>query len=213
MEGLYHQSQKLGLEIRELLPLIDRNVGADAAGVEQTVLAKLEEITSNIQRLDILVNKELPVRRREARLKVDQLKQDRLMLQNAIHSLQHRRYQREQEAAAREELLTQTFQPNNRETTLFIDHSLQHHTSLGNFNHSLDQIWENGYAILEGLRSQKSTLKTAHRRLLDVTNMLSLSNTVMRMIERRSTKDKFLFYGLAILTCVVIVSSFWYFGN
>ena len=36
---------------------------------------------SNIQRLDILVNKELPVRRREARLKVDQLKQDRLMLQ------------------------------------------------------------------------------------------------------------------------------------
>jgi len=213
MEGLYHQSQKLGLEIRELLPLIDKNVGPDAVAVEQTVLGKLEEITSNIQRLDILVNKELPIRRREARLKVDQLKQDRLMLQNAIHSLQHRRYQREQEAAAREELLTQTFQPNNRETTLYIDHSLQHHTSLTNVGRSLDEVWENGYAILEGLRSQKSTLKNAHRRLLDVTNMLSLSNTVMRMIERRSTKDKYLFYGLAILTCVVIVSSFWYFGN
>jgi len=213
MEGLYHQSQKLGLEIRELLPLVGKSVGTDAVAIEQTVLGKLEEITSNIQRLDILVNKELPIRRREARLKVDQLKQDRLMLQNAIHSLQHQRYQREQEAAAREELLTQTFQPNNRETTLYIDHSLQHHTSLTSVGRSLDDIWENGYAVLEGLRSQKTTLKNAHRRLLDVTNMLSFSNTVMRMIERRSTKDKYLFYGLAILTCVVIVSSFWYFGN
>lgn len=45
MEGLYHQSQKLGLEIRELLPLIDKNVGPDAVAVEQTVLGKLEEIT------------------------------------------------------------------------------------------------------------------------------------------------------------------------
>lgn len=42
---------------------------------------------SNIQRLDILVNKELPVRRREARLKVDQLKQDRIMLQVLLLSI------------------------------------------------------------------------------------------------------------------------------
>jgi len=213
MEALYHQSQKLGLEIRELLPAIDRNVGHDAVAIEQSVFGKLEEITSNIQRLDILVNKELPVRRREARLKVDQLKQDRLMLQNAIHSLQHRRYQKEQEAAAREELLTQTFQPNNRETALYIDHSLQHHSSLTSVGRSLDEIWENGYAVLDNLRSQKSSLKNAHRRLLDVTNMLSLSNTLMRVIERRTTKDRFLFYGLVGITAVVIVASFWYFGS
>lgn len=106
MEVLYHQSQKLVLDIQGLLPHIERNVGKDAASIEQTIHGKLEEITrycvkslinyrsrshsinslhSNIQRLDILVNKELPVRRREARFKVDQLKQDRLMLQVCIY--------------------------------------------------------------------------------------------------------------------------------
>lgn len=108
MEVLYHQSQKLVLDIQGLLPHIERNVGKDAASIEQTIHAKLEEITrywckmlinnegrshskiflySNIQRLDILVNKELPVRRREARFKVDQLKQDRLMLQVCIYNM------------------------------------------------------------------------------------------------------------------------------
>lgn len=120
---------------------------------------------------------------------------------------------REQEEAAREELLTQTFQPNNRETSLYIDHSLQHHTALNGIHRSLDDIWETGTAVLDGLRTQKSVFKKAHRRLLDVTSMLSLSNTVMRMIERRSTQDKYLFYGLAIITCIFILVAFWYFRH
>lgn len=127
--------------------------------------------------------------------------------------LQHKRMQREQEAAAREELLNQTFQPNNRETALYIDHSLQHHTALNGIHRSLDDIWETGNAVLDGLRTQRSVLKKAHRRLLDVTSMLSLSNSVMRLIERRSTQDKFIFYGLAILTCVIMLAAFWYFRN
>ena len=125
--------------------------------------------------------------------------------------LQQKRLQREQEAAAREELLSQTFQPNNRETALYIDHSLQHHTALNGIHRSLDDIWETGTAVLDGLRSQRGVLKKAHRRLLDVTSMMSLSNSVMRLIERRSAQDKFIFYGLAILTMLVILFSFWYF--
>ena len=121
--------------------------------------------------------------------------------------------QREKEAAAREELLNQNFQPNNRETALYIDHSLQHHTALNGVNRSLDDMWETGNAVLDGLRSQKNVLKKAHRRLLDVTNMMSLSNSVMRLIERRSTQDKFILYGLAILTCVIILTGFWYFRH
>ncbi len=94
-----------------------------------------------------------------------------------------------------------------------MDHSLQHHTALNGIHRSLDDIWETGNAVLDGLRSQRSVLKKAHRRLLDVTSMLSLSNSVMRLIERRSTQDKFIFYGLAILTCLVILTSFWYFRH
>lgn len=121
--------------------------------------------------------------------------------------------QREQEEAAREELLSQTFQPNNRETSLFIDHSLQHHTALNGIHRSLDDIWETGTAVLDGLRTQRGVFKKAHRRLLDLTSMLSLSNSVMRMIERRSTQDKYLFYLLVIITCFLILAAFWYFRD
>nr|CAG4650575.1 EOG090X0GIP [Sida crystallina] len=213
MESLYHTSQKILVDIQLILPHVERSSGKEAIEIDQNIREKLEEITSNIQRLDILVNKELPVRRREARLKVDQLKQDRLLLQNAIYDLQRKRVQREQEAQAREELLSQTFRPNNRETTLNIDHSLEHHTALNRIHRSLDDVFDTGSAVLDGLRSQRNVLKKAHRRLLDVTNMMNLSNTVMRMIERRSSQDKFIFYACAIVTCLVIMWAFWYFRH
>ena len=127
--------------------------------------------------------------------------------------MRNKRIQREQEEAAREELLTQTFRPNNRETSLFIDHSLQHHTSLNGIHRSIDDIWETGTAVLDNMRSQRGVFKKAHRRLLDMTSMLSLSNSVMKMIERRSTQDKYLFYVLAMVTVVLILAAFWYFRD
>lgn len=41
-----------------------------------------------------------------------------------------------------------------------------------------------------------------HKKMLDVANMLGLSNTVMRLIERRATQDKFIMIGGMLLTCV-----------
>ena len=133
--------------------------------------------------------------------------------QNAIQDLQRRRMRREEEAKAREELLTQTFQPNHRETTLNIDHSLEYHTSLNQIHRHFDDIFDTGAAVLDGLRSQRGVLKKAHRRLLDVTNMMNLSNTVMKMIERRSSQDKYIFYACAIITCIIICWAFWYFRH
>lgn len=64
----------------------------------------------------------------------------------------------------------------------------------------MDEILGAGTSILQGLRDQGSNLKTAHKRVLDLANTLGLSNTVMRMIERRSTQDKYiLFAGMVIV--------------
>lgn len=40
--------------------------------------------------------------------------------------------------------------------------------------------------------------------MLDVANMLGLSNTVMRLIEKRATQDKFIMMGGMLITCVVM---------
>lgn len=44
-----------------------------------------------------------------------------------------------------------------------------------------------------------------HKKMLDVANMLGLSNTVMRLIEKRATQDKFIMIGGMLVTCIVML--------
>lgn len=51
-----------------------------------------------------------------------------------------------------------------------------------------------------------------HKKMLDVANMLGLSNTVMRLIERRATQDKFIMIGGMLLTCIFMFLVIRYLG-
>lgn len=51
-----------------------------------------------------------------------------------------------------------------------------------------------------------------HKKMLDVANMLGLSNTVMRLIERRATQDKLIMIGGMLLTCIFMFLVIRYLG-
>lgn len=55
-------------------------------------------------------------------------------------------------------------------------------------------------------------MQGTHKKMLDVANMLGLSNTVMRLIERRATQDKFIMIGGMLLTCVFMFLVIRYLG-
>lgn len=61
-----------------------------------------------------------------------------------------------------------------------------------------------GTSTLESLRNQKSVIKSTHRKILDAGNRLGISQSVMRMISRKSTQDRFIFYGGVIAVIFVI---------
>lgn len=42
------------------------------------------------------------------------------------------------------------------------------------------------------------------KKILDIANMLGLSNTVMRLIEKRAFQDKYFMIGGMLLTCVIM---------
>ena len=67
----------------------------DAHIVENEVQARIDQIVSNCERLEILMNKEPPTRRANAKLRVDQLKYDCQHLQAAMRNLQHKRSHRD----------------------------------------------------------------------------------------------------------------------
>jgi Golgi SNAP receptor complex protein 2 len=75
---------------------------------------------------------------------------------------------------------------------------------LQNANHGIDDMLQSGVGILENLRDQRATVKGAHRRLYDIANTLGLSNTTMRLIERRAYQDKFILIGGMFFTLIVI---------
>lgn len=71
-------------------------------------------------------------------------------------------------------------------------------------NRNVDELLGVGASILQGIRDQGNTLKGAHKRVLNLVNTLGLSNTVMRMIERRSTQDKYILIAgmVIVLLCL-----------
>ena len=118
--------------------------------------------------------------------------------------IQCNRYQKEEEDRERELLMARHFAPNEVDTSIMIDAALQQNQRMHNANRNVDEILYTGNNILSNLRDQRGTLKGVQRKMLDLLNTLGLSNTVLRLIERRSHQDKFILFGGMILTCIIM---------
>ena len=130
------------------------------------------------------------------------------MTKHIFQSLVSKAAMRDQEARNREMLLNTRFTTNEAsresETSIMIDRALEHQTKLQNTNRYMDDLLGQGSSILENLREQRGSLKGAQRKMLDVLNTLGMSNTVIRLIEKRAEGDKRIHIGGMILTCFMM---------
>lgn len=69
-------------------------------------------------------------------------------------------------------------------------------------NATLDEYLERGRAVLGDLGQQKEILKGTQRRLYSVANTLGISGDTIRMVERRSKQDKWMFWAGVVVFCV-----------
>ena len=106
----------------------------------------------------------------------------------------------------REKLLSMKFRTNSQsnDTKIALEYALEHHNSLQNADQNLGQMLYTGSATLDQLKNQRGSLKGVRKQMLDISNTLGLSSTVMRMIDKRGTQDKWIVYGEMILTCIVL---------
>lgn len=107
--------------------------------------------------------------------------------------------------------MSKVFTPNGADTTILIDASLQHNQRVQASISNLDELIHAGSNILSNLKEQGGFLKSFQKKILDISNMLGLSNTVMRMIERRSSQDKIILFGGMIATCFIMLLLYVYF--
>ena len=83
-------------------------------------------------------------------------------------------------------------------------------SSLINCHREIDDMLSSGSETMSSLRKQRETLKSARTRILDLTNTLGMSQTIMRLIEKRSSKDRILLFGgMALFTLFMILVWFY----
>jgi len=225
LESLYHETNRQLGEVQGRMGELDRMTFQAAEGstgiaertgaLQKEISVRIEQIIRNSERLDVLVQKEPAAgnRRLNAKVKVDQLKSDVRHVQSSFQSLKARQWQREREMRDRDQLLKMRFTTNeaaakanatDSSTSVLIDRAIEHNDRLTRSNRAVDDLLGQGSVMLESLRNQRETIKGFRRKMIDVANVLGMSGTVMRLIERRQEGDKWVLYGGMIITCIIM---------
>ena len=93
--------------------------------------------------------------------------------------------------------------------SVVVDGLVRERASIAASAHMVEEFTGLAGNILESLRGQRSVLKGAQRKVLDVSATLGLSSSLMRVISRRTTADKILVYGGAALVLVILALVYW----
>jgi Golgi SNAP receptor complex protein 2 len=211
METLFAETHRTLEEVGGYFIQLEKSLGhPDGVQIENTIGRKLDGLNGNFDRLEIYIMKEHPSKRQAPRLRLNQMKYDAQHLMASLRSFKQKRAARERENTEREDLLNRRFTTNSA-TSINIDYSIQHNSSLHNANRGVDDILNQGYSMLGNLQDQRNMLKRTRKRMLDFLNTLGLSNTVMQLIEKRAYQDKFVLMGGMMVTLTIMFFIYMYF--
>ncbi len=92
-----------------------------------------------------------------------------------------------------------------------MEHYSREAESLRRSGEHVDEMQEIGNAVLRSFAEQRDRLKNAQRRVFDITSLLGVSNSVLKLIERRHSGDKALVYGGMVVVTILIALMYWWF--
>ncbi|CAD5229235.1 unnamed protein product [Bursaphelenchus okinawaensis] len=173
---------------------------SEAQPMFQEIHGQLQQLHDMCARLERQVSKEPPERRRQLKIKVDQLKYDNRALESSFNAIQMRLANKWRHAHERNELLTQRFRPN--ETALnFEDQELLLNDRMQGAHRGVDDLISNAEGVLASLKNQHFNLKRVRGAVHSIGQTLGLSNTTLGLIERRVSEDMTIF----IIGCICVL--------
>ncbi|KAH9784600.1 Membrin-11 [Citrus sinensis] len=140
-------------------------------------------------------------------IKVEQVAEEAESLKESLDKYFLRNQRRINEARERAELLGRANGESSHILRIF-DEEAQAMQSVRNSSRMLQESFATGTAILAKYAEQREHLKKAQRKALDVLNTVGLSNSVLRLIERRNRVDTWIKY-VGMVSTVVILYFFW----
>jgi golgi SNAP receptor complex member 2 len=163
----------------------------------------LDELERQLDIMDNLVTRETPAQREVWKRKILELREDARSIRRQGEHYDRMVHANVRQQRERDELLTR-----RRRRGAGGEHDMN---NLAEEAQSLDQsqimvgeLLASGQTSLSGLVEQRQRLRGVKRVVLDIGNKLGLSNSTMRIIERRDITDAYLVFGGMIVTCIVI---------
>ncbi|XP_052176451.1 membrin-11-like [Diospyros lotus] len=215
LSEVYQSSKRLLLRTRDALERLERlefssssGAGVDSPELSFAVKRDITQIQSLCAEMDRLWRSVPAKSQRDLwKRKVEQVTEETDSLRESLDKYFLRHQRRTQEANERAELLGRA----NGESSLVLkifDDEAQAMQSARNSSKMLEESYATGVAILAQYGGQRERLKRAQRKALDVLNTVGLSNSVLRLIEKRHRVDKWIKYAGMVLTVVVLIA-FW----
>jgi len=211
---LYTITQRLVNETENSLLLkLDGSQGNEKefSNVRSRIESNLGKINDNIQTLEIQASKVPAQRRRTEKQRIEQIKFTIQSINTSLRSAERRHTSNLERARDRENLLNKRYTANSEQTEVSIGiqaMEAKHHSKLQQSHNDIDNIIAQGQQVYDNLVQDSQMFKRAKTKMLNVANTLGMSNTVMRLIEKRTTQDKFLLYGL-MFGSALIMYAFW----
>ena len=209
-QAIYSRARKLAVALEwQLTQLEDAPPPAAASPAADELTQTLNQLLQEAAALDRAVAEGDgdPARREVWRKRAAALSADALAQRRAVERLLHTSFAARRELRERGLLLGGAAQ---RAEGAAVGSFLQERAALMGSHAALDGVAAAAAGVLGALREQRGTLKGAHKRVLDIASSLGVSNSLARIIERRSAGDRILVYGgsaLILLLCGLLF--FW----
>ncbi|KAM3736788.1 hypothetical protein ACB098_09G007200 [Castanea mollissima] len=210
LSEIYQNAKKLQLRTRDALERLERleysssgNLESQTPELSASIKRDLTQIHSLCVEMDRLC-RSLPSKSHRDlwKRKVEQVTEEAESLKQSLDKYFIRNQKRTMEAKERAELLGRA----NGESHILriFDEEAQARQSVRSSARMLEEASLTGEAILSAMSGSRERLKNAQRKALDVLNAVGLSNSVLRLIERRHRVDNWIKYAGMILTLAIV---------
>ncbi|OQR92592.1 hypothetical protein THRCLA_08668 [Thraustotheca clavata] len=189
--SLHMQARKLVFELKTQLGYLEQGTGGSQS-LEMQARENAAALSTLISQLDSLVYNEAIGSREMWTKKVAQLREEYVLLNNTLELRCIQSSRSQIELQERQKLLSRRGGNNQNSDIALLS---QEHNSLSRSSQMVSDITDLAYASLGNLSDQRDRMKGVQRKVLDVANRLGLSSSLLRVIERRDTVDKWIVYG------------------
>ncbi|KAL2342635.1 hypothetical protein Fmac_003920 [Flemingia macrophylla] len=212
LSEIHQSTKKLLLRSRDGLERLERleysATGTTVAGADSEISFAVSKDITQIQSLCVEMDRlwrsiAAKPQRDLWKRKVEQIEEEAESLRASLDKYNLRNQKRMREANERAELLGRA-NGDNAHVLRIYDEEAQAMQSVRNSSRELENANAIGEAILSSIHGQRERLKSAHRKALDILNTVGISNSVLRLIERRNRVDQWIKYAGMLFTVVFL---------